>query len=210
MKKRVLAGIICFLIFAFSVSAQDETIRFNKGKFIVGIGINIGFFNPDDVNQYIQFWLDEQNLTETMGSTDIFMNLGVHFNMGYRINDYVELYGAIEYSAGMKYIKVLGGTSKFFNFSRFSPGFVTNVLIPLSSNAKNSIFFGGGVFYHMMKFEDFESNTPGFRGQFGFSINNFGFNPQIFLAYDFVKGKDETANFELDYSGIQLGINLNF
>jgi hypothetical protein len=211
MKKRVLTGIICSLILVFTSGAQDETIRFSKGKFLVGIGIHIGFFSPDDVSQYIESWLDDEGLIETVGFTDLVLNLGAHFDLGYRINDYVELYGTIEYSAGMKYIKVIGGTSKFFNFNRFSPGVVANALIPLSQNAKNSIFFGGGVFYHAMRFENYECNVPGFRGQFGFSLNNFGFNPQIYLAYDFANGNDKTdENFKMDYSGIQIGVNLNF
>jgi len=211
MKKSIVLGTIFSLIFTLSVTAQDESIRLGNGKFIVGIGINIGFFSPDDVNQYIEDWLDQLGVLETIGFTDIFLNMGGHFNVGYRINDYVELYGTAEYSGGMKYIKVIGGTSKFFNFRRISPGFVANVMIPLSLNAKNSIFFGGGVFYHLLKFEDFEGQTPGFRGQFGFSLNNYGFNPQIFLAYDFAKGNDGTyEDFELDYSGIQFGLNLNF
>lgn len=211
MKKRVLTGIICFLIIVFAAGAQDESIRFSKGKFLVGIGIHIGFFSPDDVNQYIESWLAEENLIESVGFSDLVLNLGAHFDLGYRINDYVELYGTIEYSAGMKYIKVIGGTSKFFNFNRFSPGVVANALIPLSKNAKNSIFFGGGVFYHAMRFENYECNVPGYRGQFGFSLNNFGFNPQVYLAYDFSKGEDKTdESFKMDYSGIQIGVNLNF
>ena len=211
MKRKILAGIIYFLILLFTAGAQDETIRFNKGKFLVGIGIHIGVFNPEDVNQYIENWLTEEGLIETIGFTDLILNLGLGFDLGYRINDYVELYGTVEYSAGMKYIKVIGGTSKFFNFSRISPGFVANALIPLSQNGKNSIFFGGGVFYHIMRFEDFKCNAPGYRGQFGVSLNNFGFNPQIFLAYDFAKGNDKTyEDFEMDYSGFQLGVNLNF
>lgn len=211
MKKRVLLGIICSLVLVFAAVAQDETIRFNKGKFLVGIGIHIGFFNPEDVNQFVEDWLSDEGLIETVGFSDMILNLGLGFDLGYRINDYVELYGTAEYSAGMKYIKVVGGTSKFFNFGRFSPGLVVNALIPLSQNAKNSIFFGGGVFYHAMRFEDFECNAPGYRGHFGISLNNFGFNPQIFLAYDFAKGNDKTnEDFELNYSGVQLGVNLNF
>lgn len=211
MKKRVLMGIVCTLIFLFTASAQDESIRFDKGKFLIGIGINIGYFSPDDVNQYIESWVEEQNFTELFGSTDIFMNFGLHFDVGYRINDYVEMYGTLEYLAGLKLIRVQGGSSESFNFSRISPGFIANGLVPLSKNAKSSLIFGGGVFYHMMKFEDFSGNELGYRAQFGFSINNFGFNPQIILAYDFAKGKDDTyEDFELDYSGIQLILNLNF
>jgi hypothetical protein len=211
MKKRIALILVCIQVFIFSASAQVETIRFNEGKFLVGIGINIGYFTPDDVNQFVENWMDNRGILETIGFTEIFLNMGGHFVLGYRINDYVELYGTAEYVAGPKIIKIIGGESKSFNFRRISPGFIANGLVPLSKNAKNSLIFGGGMFYHVMKFEDFSGNKVGFRAQFGISLNNFGFNPQIMLAYDFAKGEDEEyEDFGLDYSGIQLCLNLNF
>jgi len=211
MRTRLIWVFLITALICPKLHAQDEPIRFNKGKVLVGIGINIGFFNPEDINQYIEDWMSEKGIIELVGTSDMVMNLGGHFDIGYRINDYIELYGTIEYCAGMKYISVSGGTNHFFNLGRFSPGFIANILIPLSSSARNSFFVGGGVLYHMMKFEEYSGNTAGLRIQAGFSLNNFNFNPQIFLAYDAAKTTDQDdEDFEMNYSGIQVGINLNF
>ncbi|UCG28239.1 MAG: outer membrane beta-barrel protein [Bacteroidales bacterium] len=211
MKIRILWALLALPLICPDLQAQDEPIRFAKGKFLVGIGINIGFFNPEDVNQYIEDWMSSKGFLELLGTSDMIMNLGAHFDMGYRINDNIELYGTLEYCAGMKYISVSGGSNYFFHLSRFSPGFIANILIPLSSSARNSFFIGGGVLYHIMKFEEYSGNTAGYRIQAGFSLNNFNFNPQIFLAYDGAKTSDQDyENFELKFSGIQIGVNLNF
>ena len=211
MRIRLIWVFLITVMICPKLQAQDEPIRFSKGKVLVGIGINIGFFNPEDVNQYIEDWMSEKGYIELMGTSDMIMNLGGHFDLGYRINDYVELYGTIEYCAGMKYLSVSGGSNYFFFLSRFSPGFITNILIPLSSSARNSFLIGGGVLYHMMNFEEYSGNTVGYRIQAGFSLNNFNFNPQVFLAYDAAKAKDEGyEDFELEFSGIQIGLNLNF
>lgn len=212
MSKRIVCTAILVFTVISIIQAQDEKIKIKGNRFVVGIGFNIGYFNPEDVNQYIETWLDDKGYIETIGFTDMVLNLGGHINMGYRFTDYIELYGTAEYCAGMKYFSIAGGNNYFFHIRRISPGLVANVLIPLSYTGKNSFFVGAGIFFHMLKFEEYEETKAGFRGQIGVSLNNFNFNPQLFIAYDSAKAtdKDQPQEFELDFSGFQLGINLNF
>jgi hypothetical protein len=58
-----------------------------------------------------------------------------------------------------------------------------------------------------MNFEEYSATKLAPRLQAGISINNNKFNPQILFSADFAKAYD--GNFELDFSGFRIGINLN-
>ena len=67
------------------------------------------------------------------------------------------------------------------------------------------------MFYNSLSFEEFSGNTIDPRFQVGFSMNNNKFNPQVILAVDLAKTEaDESEAFELDYSSVRFGVNLNF
>jgi hypothetical protein len=58
-----------------------------------------------------------------------------------------------------------------------------------------------------MNFEEYSATKLAPRFQAGISINNNKFNPQIIISADIAKAYD--SEFELDFSGVRIGVNLN-
>ncbi len=198
MRKHTLL-IVVFLI-SLNVSAQ-EVFEF---KFFPSV--HFGFYNPEDVNTWIEN--DLSNYYITAGTSDLILNINVGIGFGFRFFNLIEAQPIIEYSFSPK---IISGADKTYNFTKFSGGMMANFLAPLSPTKRNSIIIGVGLLYHSMSFEDFSGNSVNPRFQTGVSLNNNRFNPQIILAYDLAKATDdEYENFELDYSSIRVGINLNF
>ncbi|MCD4665614.1 MAG: hypothetical protein K8R68_10115, partial [Bacteroidales bacterium] len=69
-----------------------------------------------------------------------------------------------------------------------------------------------GLLYNFMKFEEYKTNAFGARAEAGLSFNFDKFNLQPFICYDFIKAIDISYNydFELNYSGAQIGVDFNF
>ncbi|MBN2343555.1 MAG: hypothetical protein JXX29_23610 [Deltaproteobacteria bacterium] len=71
-----------------------------------------------------------------------------------------------EFSWAPEIIFPKDGTGKLFQFSRVSPGVNTLFHVPLK-NGTRSIFFGPGIEYDSMKFEQYRAGTVGVRGKLG-------------------------------------------
>lgn len=200
--RKVLIAI--FIMFCFTANSQNIMKPF---RFYVSPSIHIGFFSPDEVNNYIEDALSGYEMN--FGTTDLIMNFNIGLGFGFRFYNLVELQTVTEYSISPKTILVTNGDNLSFTFSRFSAGLMANFMIPLSSNERRTSFIlGGGMIYHSMSFEDYAASKMAPRFQAGISINNNKFNPQILLSADIAKAYD--GDFELDYSGVRIGVNLNF
>ncbi len=198
MRKHILLT-IAFLI-SLNVSAQ-EVFDF---KFFPSV--HFGFYNPEDVNAWIENDLGSYYITS--GTSDLILNINMGIGFGFRFFNLVEIQPLIEYSVSPK---VITGADKTYNFTKFSGGMMTNFLAPLSPTKKNSIIIGVGLLSNSMSFEDFSGSSVNPRFQTGVSINNKRFNPQVIIAYDLAKTTDdEYEGFELDYSSVRIGVNLNF
>lgn len=201
MKKLLIAIIVLISLNAYS---QNEMKPF---RFYVSPSIHVGFFSPTDVNNYIE--TETSYLTTTAGSTNLFLNLNLGLGLGFRFVNIFEFQTVAEYSIAPKIIVVTNGESLSYTYSRFSGGLIANLLIPLSSDErKTSFIIGGGLLYHNLSFEDYMASTIAPRFQIGLSLNNNKFNPQILISGDIINASD--GNFNLNYSGVRIGANLNF
>ena len=186
-----------------------------NNNILIGAGFGIGFFYPGDVNDYMVEYADFHNYYLQEGITELIMNIVGRVNISYRLNNYLEFAGMLEYGWGPKYIMVTGDEDVYFHFDRISPGLLTNFHIPFASG-RHSFFIGAGIFYHMMEFEQFSDNAIGYRAQAGINLRLGRFTPQVFLAYDYALGEDtidyiqNSRIFELNYSGIVIGITAMF
>jgi hypothetical protein len=197
---------IVIMLFVFSSLLANAQNVMKPFRFYVSPSINVGFFSPDNVNSYIEEKLSNTSLT--YGTTDLILNFNAGLGFGFRFANLVELQTVTEYAFSPKTIMVSNGDNMSFTFSRFSAGLMANFMIPLSSNERRTSFIlGGGMIYHSMKFEEYSATKLAPRFQAGFSINNNKFNPQILISADIAKAYD--GDFELDFSGVRIGVNLN-
>jgi hypothetical protein len=135
------------------------------------------------------------------------VNYAGRVSLTYRFSKTIDLSLIAEYAIAPKYIY---GYDIFYHFDRLSPGLIAKFHIPVKSG-QNSIFFAPGLLYHSMKYEEFKANTLGFRLETGLSFNFSKVNLQPFISYYFAKAIDNSYyEFELDYSGIQIGVDFNF
>ncbi|MBN1416215.1 MAG: hypothetical protein JW973_14025 [Bacteroidales bacterium] len=204
-------AIICVIVFlsmAFSLHAQPGGKK--TSAFYPGIGIGAGFFNPSDVNKYIENHLPAY-IMEQVGFSEMILYEEVQGFLTYRIK-FVDITSLVEYAIGPKLFIVIPGDDQYYFFHRLSPGLLANFYIPVGSG-KHAIYIGGGAQYHFMWFEEFKGNTIGFRLQAGFSLQFGRFNIQPHLAFNLAKAvhKDESTDrtFDLNYTGGNLGINVS-
>jgi hypothetical protein len=210
MKRSSVLFLILFGV-ASSLWSQSNIISENRAEkpFSFGIGFSEGFFYPGDVNDYIDFYTSYINITN--GSSSLFVNYVGKASLIYRINKTVRLSLVGEYGWGPKYFVVSNGDNEYFHFDRASIGLVAKFHIPVGSG-RHSIFIVPGLLYHSMKFEDFKANNIGGRLGGGFSFNFKKFKLQPFTCYDYVSASDTGYGFvfELNYSGIQFGVDFIF
>jgi hypothetical protein len=201
MKKIVLAILVFSSLIA---NSQNEMKSF---RFYVSPSIHIGFFSPDEINEYIENATSSLSLTS--GNKEMMINFNGSLGFGFRFFNLAELQTVTEYSIAPKSFLVSNGENMSFTFSKFTAGLMANIMIPLTTNErKTSAIIGGGILYHNMSFEEYQATKVAPRIQAGLSLNNNKFNPQILISYDMAKADDN--GFELDYSGVRIGVHLNF
>jgi hypothetical protein len=201
MKKIAIFLLIIFI--SVQAKSQDESSSFDF-KFFPSI--HFGFFNPSDVNAYIENDLSEYSIE--FGTTDLVMNFNIGLGASLRFFSLFEIQPVFEYSIAPK---IISGADESYSFTKMSGGVIANFLIPLSDSKKHSVVIGAGMLFNQMNFEEFSGTSFNPRFQAGISLNNRKFNPQIILAYDLAKANDsDFEDFELDYSSVRIGVNLNF
>ena len=180
----------------------------HDNMFLLGPGYSFGFIYPKKVNDYIGAWLDNSNVETNQGFTAIVLSIVPRFNFNYAPIEYVQIQAFAEFGWAPKIMTVIGGESKFFNFLRMSLGGTINAHIPLK-NYTRSLFLGLGAHYSSLRFEDYSDGTIGIRVQGGVRMyRRKRFTPEIILAFDYVKGKDN--GLELNYNSVLIGANFLF
>jgi hypothetical protein len=197
---------IAFILLSCQVMKSQESSL----KVYPHFGLAFGFFNPSDVNDYIEGSLGEY-LTE-YGTENIFMYYEVQGGITFRLKK-IDFSGFLEYAFAPKWIVVTNGENTTFNFSRVSPGINANVYLPMGSG-KHAFLIGAGVQYHIMQFEEFSASDPGFRMQAGVSLQFGKFNLQPYLGFKYANATDDTEemweDFNMNYTGGQIGIIMSF
>ncbi len=199
-----------FIVYAFMgpLTAQENT---TKSALYPGLGFGIGIFYPSDVNDYIND--DMAGYYQQAGTYNMFLYLGLHGSLTYKIK-WFDMAGIAEYAIAPKFI-FISNTSEIitYNFHRFSPGLLANFHIPMKSE-RHEFLLGGGAQYHWMKFEDFKGENIGFMFQAGVNFNLSKVILQPHLAVNLAKAEGVNTqghnNCDLNYSGVQIGLNIFF
>lgn len=204
--------VLCLLLVLFSVFATSQPAfsQDSKMKVYPTFGLGIGFFNPSDVNDYVEISLPS-NYELEFGTTDMFMYFEFMAGVTFRTKRF-DVTPYADFALAPKWVTVIGGDDDYFyNFTRLSPGVMANYYFP-SKSEKHAFFIGGGVQYQFMSFEDFQASAPGFRAQAGYSMQFGKFNLQPYAAFRYSKAKDSVgmSDFELNYTGFQIGVILSF
>ena len=209
MKKIAILFLIVLLIYNPLFSQSEKNVN-NKLRF--GLGVGFGFFYPTDVNDLIE--AQNKDIIITSGFEQLIMNYSGRMSLTYKVNTRIDLSVCTEYSWAPKLL-VVGDNTRYYHFDKFSTGFITKFHIPVKSG-KHSIFFAPGLHYNFMKFVDYnknvyKGNAIGARVEGGLSFNFGSFNLQPFIFYDYAKAIDKTNyDFELNYSGVQIGVDFSF
>jgi hypothetical protein len=196
-----------------------------RGLFLIGGGIGIGIFMPRDVNKYLDDWPRRQVglAVEQAGFSEMVINYVPRVTVTYIPIEYVQLQILGEIGWSPKAMTFTGGggedDTEWFHYVRYSPGALANFHLPVNSN-KQSIFVGGGVLYHWLRFEgggeDYKAETLGYRAQIGYRFYIRAFVPEVFVAFDYVKGEtgkaipDTQREMTLEYTGGMVGGNFYF
>jgi hypothetical protein len=216
MKKNI---ILIFVVFWFCqpLFSQTENNFVEKqntnGSVRFGIGIGIGFFYPSAVNDRIKE--ENLNIDVSTGFEDIVMNLDLRASLTFKVKPNIDLSLVGEYAWGPKFFIVIGADSRYFHFDKFSPLVIAKFHKPIKSG-RHSIFFAPGISYNFMKFTDYnkdvaKGNALGGRAEIGYSFNFGRMSMQPFILFDYAKAVDKSLNdFELNYSGGQIGIDFCF
>ncbi|NJK87670.1 MAG: hypothetical protein HC906_18540 [Bacteroidales bacterium] len=187
------------------VTAQEA----RKSLLYPGFGIGFGFFYPGDVNDYITRELS--GYTQEFGTYDMLMYLHAQAFLTYKIKSF-DVTGLIEGAYAPKFISVdYSSTFKSYAFTRISPGVTGNYYLPIGSK-RHALYFGGGVQYHFLYFENFSAGNIGFRAQAGLSLQFKRINLQPHAVFNYINADDESKrpSFNLNYTGGQIGINVSF
>ena len=183
----------------------------------LGGGLTFGFFYPGDVNDHMQGWQNTQGdiVIQQSGFTGMVFNLVPRLAISVVPVRFLEITAMMEVGWGPKIITVIGAESEFFNFMRYSPGATINAHIPISDR-RDSIFLGGGAFYHHLGFKDFSADAVGFRGQAGYKMFTNSIMVEGFLAFDYTVGDTGMpkvygdGEMVLNYSSVQIGFNVYY
>lgn len=207
--------VILWLLFSVVMSWQtshSQDLPAKTSAFYPTFGLGIGFFYPSDVNDYIVIDMANQGAVGTF-NTKMYMYLEAKAGLSYRMKSF-DITGGLEYDMAPKYVIVEGGSvnSITYFYHRLSPEISANYYIP-NKSGKNAFFFGGGVNYSFLSFEDFSASAPGFKVQLGYSLQFGNFNLQPYGAFRYTRATDSSTgmgDFVLGYTGGQIGVTMSF
>jgi hypothetical protein len=171
---------------------------------LLGPGLSFGGFSPGDVNQYIDDKVS--GYTVQSGFSGMILNIVPRVTASFSPIEYVQIEAVGEIGWGPKMIDK-GSSTDLYSFVRYSGGVTVTGHIPLKSY-RFSLFGGAGFVYHWMSFEEHAAGTPGARALLGFRMYNKVFTPEIVLMFDYASAND--GPFNLNYTGVTLGVNFNF
>jgi hypothetical protein len=203
-KTLVKSFLILIAALNFSTLRSQESIV----KFYPSFGISAGFFDPGDVNKFIKN--DISSFITSVGTTDIFAYYELHGGLTLRIK-WLDINGFGEYATAPKWIVITNGNSRTYFFNRVTFGAGSNFYIPFGKR-NNSFFMGGALHYNILMFKNFRASVPGFKVQSGVSLQFGKFNIQPYGAFNYARETDKSAiaDFDLNYTGGQIGVYLSF
>jgi hypothetical protein len=208
--------LVAFILLIFQPSSAVHAQETNPQKMLIfpSFGVAVGFFYPGDVNDYIAASLAYSGITKQYGTTDMFVNYQIHGGVTFRLKR-MDFSGELAFAISPKWIFVENDYNKTYYFNRVSPGISANYYIPMKSE-KMEFFFGGGIQYHFMKFEDFKANSPGFSLRAGISMQFGRFNMQPNVSFLAARGEvsdtydTKGTSFYLNYTSGIIGIIMSF
>jgi hypothetical protein len=220
--------IIILLLFAFCISTftESQTTDVNEAKpgpkfFYFGVGVNIGFFYPSDINDYLS---DEySNYILEFGTYDMIMYYTGTISGSFFFCRYTELKIELEGSISPKFISA--NETDIYLLNRITPGLKFNLHIP--AGTKTSIYMGPGINYNRLKFKgpDFKHTRTclGFGGQAGVMIRFRKFTIQPGFTFNYIKAEGNSPSFipdvmwsgtpstiDYSYTGGQIGCTFYF
>ncbi len=217
MKKSIFYILFTLLSMQFTfaqlyinTNEKNEKAIIKENGVFWGVGIGIGVFYPDDVNDYIKSASSNMQIEESV--TDMFMNYVGRLSVSYKVNKKLTFTFLNEYGLAFTFLIDTGNEEiKTFSFIRVSPGLLTKIHFPIKSG-RHSLYIAPGINYHFMKFEEYKANGIGGKLQFGFSLNFRKSSLQPFFSIDYANATDNshTVPFNLNYSGLQWGVDYNF
>lgn len=205
---------------------------------LLGPGLSVGCFYPQQVNDYIEHWKDLNGVEIESGVTAIFYNLVPRATLILAPIEYVQFQVFGEIGWAPKFLAVSGGEGRNYHYMRYSGGATVNGHLPLK-NGKYSVFLGGGALFNYLRFEDYSAWAPGARGLVGLRMYGEKVIPEIFIAFDYIRDDsdqkvpwivpatddagdvitDENGNaipssesrtIKMDYTGLMIGANFYF
>lgn len=199
--KKLLYLFLLIPILSFSQNNEEKKhIQF-------GFGYSLGFFNPDVINDYIYLRLHQQHLVMQEGTSDMFLNVGGRIFAGYKTDINLGFEVFLEGALGPKIIYAAYDDDMTFLFNRLSPGL--KITYDIQVGRKSSIILGGGVMFNSLIFKEnsdklYFARSLGGKFSVAYQINFKHIAPRVFVDIDIAKAKDN--GFELDYSGVQIGL----
>jgi hypothetical protein len=142
-----------------------------------------------------------------MFNTTLYMYYEIKGGITVRMKN-LDISAVAEYDMAPKLVTVTNGDNVSYSFNRFSPEISANYYIP-NKSGKNAFFLGGGVNYNFLKFKIYKAESPGCKIQIGYSLQFNRFNLQPYVAFRYVDATDKNYNFNLNYTGGQIGVILS-
>jgi hypothetical protein len=171
------------------------------------LGLALGVFYPQDVNNYIKN--DISGYSDTY-NTDLYAYFEFKAGLTFRLKR-VDFNVSLEEDIAPKIGIVIGGEDFSYYYNKLSPEISANFYFPTGSG-KNAFFIGAGVSYNFLSFEEYRASCPGVKAQLGYSLQFGKMNLQPYLAFKYIKATDSSTRYEdfvLDYTGGQIGFILS-
>lgn len=214
MKKCSLLLVIILIAIEGFAQENNEIEILKRTNF--GLGLGIGGFYPENVNDYVSDYFDAKNYEFNFGFPQFAMFFSANFNVQYFITSNIELNADL---TGSWAPKLISEEPKYYHFSALSPGIVANYHFENKRDKTKSYFVGGGVNYNFLsfKFDDLkvEEDTPGFIVQIGLMTNKQESTPiKHSLTYrnilaDDISHKSQSLS-ELSYKGLHYTFGFYF
>ena len=181
--------------------AQDE----EKKHIQAGVGFSFGFFNPADVNDYIDWRL--QGASMETGFSEIIMHFGGKAFVGYRADNNLGIEAFLEGNIAPKILSVSNGEDLNIMLNRVAPGVQLSYDIRLGK--KHSIILGAGPTYNMISLRDdgdkvASASAIGGKFTVAYQFSHKHIAPRAFIDIDYAKATDN--GIEMNYSGVQIGL----
>ena len=204
-----------FLIAIFTSNLAKSENTFNQESkpgpklFYFGAGVNVGFFYPSDINDYLEDRYS--NYVLEFGTYSMIMYYTFNIDGAFFFSRFTELKLELECSASPKFISA--DETDIYLFNRITPGLKFNFHIP--AGTKMSVYLGPGVNYNRLKFKgpDFTKTRTclGLSGQAGVMIRFRKFAIQPGFTFNYIPGKKEDSSDEPDYATTyQTGLDFSY